>query len=101
MKIVITSVMSFVQNCVCDRYASWIPQGERYEGLIRHLFLAPRALSSRIVSATPLHQRYLSQLISTTTRVTMLLFAVSQQCNVIRDKFCSSFAAGVDSPTIN
>lgn len=53
MKIVITSVMSFVQNCVYDRYASSIPQGERYEGLIRHLFLAPRALSSHIVSATP------------------------------------------------
>lgn len=53
MKIVITSAMSFVHNCVYDRYASSIPQGERYEGLILHLFLAPRALSSRIVSATP------------------------------------------------
>lgn len=53
MKIVITNVMSFVQNCVYDRYASSIPQGERYEGFIRHLFLAPRALSSHIVSATP------------------------------------------------
>lgn len=35
MKIVITSVMSFVQNCVYDRYASSIPRGERYQGLIR------------------------------------------------------------------
>lgn len=41
------------QNSVYDRYASSIPQGERYEGLIRHLFLAPRALSSHIVSTTP------------------------------------------------
>lgn len=53
MKIVITNVTSFVQNCVYYRYASSIPQGERYAGLIRHLFLAPRALSSHIVSATP------------------------------------------------
>lgn len=46
-------------NVVCTILCLWLgmlvrtPQGERYEGLIRHLFLPPRALSSHIVSATP------------------------------------------------
>lgn len=79
--------MSFVQYCVYGRYASSNPQGERYEGLIRHLFLPPRALSSHIVSATP----------TLSIGVDINYYqgnnaAVSQQCSDIRDMLCSSFS---------